>query len=189
MKRISSGVTIALLIAFSSAAFAWDHDHDWRRFGPLVWVDKNGKTIGRAVGDARVQVKVDRLELVLPLGFVQVCSAPNTACRFTLDVTWGAGVAPVRFTQQDCGGVAYVTFLAAGSARAVGIAGPKLYIGEDSPSTPSGSPVLPPPLSYLSILSGDGSCFNTTGPLWPAWRVETTLGLGTLRFTPPFRLR
>jgi hypothetical protein len=177
------------VIGFSPTAFAWEHDHDGKPLGPLVWVDKKGTTIGRAVGDARVQVKVERLELVLPLGFIQVCSAPNTACRFTLDVTWGAGLALVRFTQPDCGGVAYVTFLAAGSARAVGIAGPTLYIGENSASTPSGSPLLPPPLNYQSTLSGDGSCFNSTAPLWPAWRVEKTLGLGTLRFTPPFTLR
>jgi hypothetical protein len=44
MKRIFARVSITLLIGFSSTAFAWEHDHDGKPLGPLVWIDKKGKS-------------------------------------------------------------------------------------------------------------------------------------------------
>lgn len=67
-----------LLAAFAAAAFG--HGDDWNRTDkPLVWVDKDGKVIGRAVGgDASgrgaVQVKIHRLSLIVPVG-----NRPNAA--------------------------------------------------------------------------------------------------------------
>ena len=186
LSRVCSG---ALLVAFSSPALAWDHDHDGKPVGPLVWVDKKGKTIGRAVGDARVQVKVERLELVLPLGFIQVCSAPNTACRFTLGLLPGVQVWPQSVSPSRIAGVLPMYPSLRRGRLSSGCRWSNALYRRRLGSDPSGSPLLPPPLSYQRPLSGDGSCFNATGPLWPAWKVEKTLGLGTLRFTPPFTLR
>jgi hypothetical protein len=191
MKRISSGVTIALLIAFSSAAFAWDYDHDWRRFGPLVWVDKNGKTIGRAVGEGSVQVVVEKLNLIVPVAGKLVCS--STGCTRSLAVTWGGnssnGVSGVFFSQLDCRGDAWVSFFAPGSERAVGVVGRTLYIGSGEP--PSSKAQLSVP--YQSILAEDGTCNNVPGPpsppqtiLFYVWPVVKTM---TLKYTPPFTLR
>jgi hypothetical protein len=191
MKRIFAGVSIALLVAFSSTTYAWDHDHDGKPLGPLIWVDKNGKTIGRAVGEGSVQVVVDKLNLIVPVAGKLVCS--STGCTRSLAVTWGGnssnGVSGVFFSQPNCRGDAWVSFFAPGSERAVGVVGRTLYIGSGDP--PSSKAPLSVP--YQSILAEDGTCTNALPPPTPpqtiffyVWPVVKTV---TLKYTPPFTLR
>jgi len=177
-----------LLFSFGGAVYG--HDDDWSRTDkPLVWVDKKGKIIGRAVGGAinggaGVQVRIGKLSLIVPVAnrSADCAPAPGNACVVFLEVTWG-GFAPLYWKDPDCRGQAYVGGLAPGSDRAVGIQGQTLYIGEGGPATV---------LTYQSSWFG-GTCVNVPPPPFPpqsapVWRSETTRALSTLG-QPPLRLK
>lgn len=190
MKVVSRLCGAAVLLAFASTAFGHDDDQN-PTDKPLVWVDKNGKTIGRAVGFNAVQVRIDGLNLILPVNNRQVCSAPFT-CDFYLDVQWGGfgGGAtiggPVIYSLPQCKGEARIVSIAPGSARAVAVIGltlfgQKLYIGADSPSSQ---------FSFQSQLLPEGTCQDFPGGFTqPAWKISKTLDLKNLPFRPPFYLR
>lgn len=169
---------------------AYGHDDDWSRTDkPLVWVDSKGKTLGRAVGGdnsggGAVQLKIHGLSLIVPVGNKSEC-APGQfpfSCDLLLTVAWRLG--GLVFTEPECKGQAYVTSLAPGSERAVGLYGQTLYIGDSNPKSTS--------VTYKSIVI-NGVCdsnvspppFNTT----PGWKVDKTFGLWTLGFRPPFHLK
>jgi hypothetical protein len=175
-----------LLAAFAATAFG--HDDDWNRTDkPLVWVDSKGKTIGRAAGTNHVQLKVDRLSLIVPIGN-DVCTSPFS-CNTSLEVGWGAGgfLTIVFFKALDCGGKeAYVTAPVPGSDRAVGIIGKTLYIGSD---------VKNPSLVSIQSEFAFGSCSNTRDPQGvptprdvSAWNVVMTRNLDRYG-TKPFSLK
>jgi hypothetical protein len=198
MKQVSKGLKITSRICGATllavlASTASGHDDDQNRIDkPLTWVDKNGKPIGRAVGFNGVQVRIDGLNLILPVGNRQVCSAPFT-CDTYLDVQWGGfggGGAtiggPVVYSKAKCEGEARLVSIAPGSARAVAVIGltlgnQKLYIGKNSPSSQ---------FTYLSQLFPEGTCQDTPFPFTqPAWEVAKTLDLKTLPYRPSFYLR
>jgi hypothetical protein len=189
-ESVVSGICgAAFLFGLASTASAHNGEQDGKLLGPLVWVDKDGKTIGRAVGGGNggggaVQLKIEGLSLIVPVDNKSECApgqSPFNCDRF-LAVTWGAG--SLVFKDADCKGEAFVTGLTTGSDRAVGLWGQTLYIGDSKPKSTAvtikavvingvcDANVSPPP-------------FNTA----PGWKVEKTLGLWTLGFKPPFRLK
>jgi hypothetical protein len=188
MKLISESIKVAsrvcgaaLLVAFVSIAFGHDDDQN-RTDRPLVWVDKNGKTIGRAVGDHGVQARIRGWTLVVPVGNRAVCPTPET-CTIYLDVAWGGDSQTLLFSGEKCSGDAYISAfsLVPGSSRPVVVLDNTLHIG-------AGRPLLPVPLkSQKSTLNG---CFDFGLSIpFLATKVETTLSLTTLPFRPPFYLK
>lgn len=176
-----------LLAAFAATAFG--HGDDWNRTDkPLVWVDKDGKVIGRAVGGdsggrGAVQVKIHRLFLIVPVGNKTECGPGQFpfGCDQFLAVTWGLG--GLVFEDSKCEGKPYVTTLFAGSDRAVGLYRQTLYIGDGKPKSKTVT---------IKAVVINGVCdanvsrppFNTAA----AWEVEKTVGLWTLG-KPPLYLK
>ncbi len=188
MKQVSKRVNFVrvcgatLLAAFAATAFGHDDDQN-RTDKPLVWVDSKGKTIGRAVGEHGVQIKIDGLVLIVPVGNSVVCPGTPDTCKINLDVTWGGDFSIVLFTDKNCGGDAYIgTPTQPGSARAVTVVGNTLYIGVNS------SYSLVPISSQRSPLNG---CFNfgNSFPLLATKAKTPTRDVRTLGFKPPFYLK
>lgn len=178
-----------LLAAFAATAFG--HDDDWNRTDkPLVWVDKDGKVIGRATamkfGGSAVQVRIRGLSLIVPIANkTGDCPDPFT-CEVYRIVTWGSEA--VYFTDSNCGGVAYVGAfnLTPGSDRALGVRGHTLYVGNDFLKSTL--------ISYRSVSISATECLNsppsppnpeTKAQVWP---VKEKFDLRTLG-NPPFHLK
>jgi hypothetical protein len=179
-----------LLVPFATPSFAHNGEQDGKPLGPLVWVDDVGRTIGRALGGGTfgtsgVQLKIDGLSLIVPVDNKSECSAGQLFpfCDRFIKVGWG--VAPIAFKEDKCRGEAYVTELTPGSDRAVGVMGQTLYIGDGTRKST---------VVTVQSLWGSRGCEplqtipGSPPPSVPGWRVEKTLGLGTL-FKPPFRLK
>jgi hypothetical protein len=174
---VASGICSATLL-FAVGGTAYGHDDDWNRTDkPLVWVDKNGKVIGRAVGDRGVQARIRGLTLVLPVGNTVGC---DDKC-ISLAVTWGGDSQTLYFDGEKCGGNPYISGfqLVPGSARPVVILGNTLYIGPAKPLVPVDLK------SQKSRLTG---CLDFPATLL-ASKVDMTVSVSSLPFTPPFYLK
>lgn len=180
-----------LLAAFAAAAFG--HGDDWNRTDkPLVWVDKDGKTIGRAVGGdsgghGAVQLKVQGLSLIIPVDNERSVCPPGQfpfplGCDLSLVVKWG--VVGLVFEDSECKGKPYVNSIFAGSDRAVGVYRHTLYIGIGGKTSKA--------VTAKSIVN-NGVCDSNIPPApfntFSAWEVEKTVGLWTLGFKTPFHLK
>jgi hypothetical protein len=196
MTHVSKGLEITsricgatLLAAFAATAFG--HGDDWNRTDkPLVWVDKNGKTIGRAVGGdfggGAVQLKTQGLSLIVPVGNKSECAAGQFpfSCDVFLAVTWKLG--GLVFEDAECKSTPYVTTLFPGSDRAVGLYRQTLYIGDSEPKSK---------LVTVKAVLINGVCDSNVSPppfnTAAAWNVDKskTIGLWTLGFKPPFYLK
>lgn len=185
----------ACLFGLASTASAHNGEQDGKPLGPLVWVDKDGKTIGRAVGgdnggNSAVQVKVQGLSLIVPVRTKtedKTECAPGPfpfpfGCNSLLEVTWALG--GLFFEDAECKGKAYVNTLFAGSDRAVGLYRHTLYIGDSQPKSKV--------VTYKAVVIYGVCDSNVGAPPFntaPGWEVEKTVGLWTLGFKPPFRLK
>jgi hypothetical protein len=187
MTHVSKGLEITsricgatLLAAFAATAFGHNNEPN-PTDKPLVWVDSKGKTIGRAVGEHGVQITVNGLALIVPVGNRTDCPTPKT-CTVNLDIAWGGEFSAVLFSGKDCKGDAYIgTPTQPGSARAVSVVGNTLYIGANSPAS------LVPLFSQKTALNG---CFDF-GSSFPilAWKVVKKVNVDWLPYKPPFYLK
>jgi hypothetical protein len=202
MKQVSKGwkglnITsricgATLLAAFTATAFGHNNEPN-PTDKPLVWVDNDGKVIGRATttkfGGSAVQVRTRGLSLIVPIANITnaTCTQPFV-CETSRTVTWGSEI--VYFSDADCGGTPYVGAfnLTPGSDRALGVRGRTLYVGNDSLK----STLLK---SYKSASISATECLNTPAPPPGAepsqanvWAVKYRVDLLTLG-KPPFYLK
>ena len=155
VKFVSRVCGATLLAAFASTAFG--HGDDWNRTDkPLVWVDKDGKVIGRATtmkfGGSAVQVRIRGLSLIVPIANITATCTNPFVCETSRTVTWGSEA--VYFSELDCGGTPYVGAfnLTPGSDRALGVRGHTLYVGNDELRSKL--------KTYQSVSISAAECFN-----------------------------